>query len=58
MSSKEFYELRTIVQNQEIEIENLRKIIQLLQERLIELADDFDRLNDNEFQCYRRTQNW
>lgn len=55
---KEFRELKNIVQQQVIELEKQRKIIKILQKRLNDLADDFDRKDDSYFNCYRRTEGW
>ena len=55
---KEIKELKNIVLQQALELQKQRKIIQLLHERLADLADDFDRLDDSPFHCYRRTQDW
>lgn len=55
---KEIHELKNIIQQQAIELEKQRKLIEILHERLNELADDFDRQKDSYFHCYRRTEGW
>jgi len=55
---KEIRELKNIVQQQALELEQQRKIIKFLHERLKDLADDFDRIDDSPFHCYRRSENW